>query len=147
MATIRPIEPQDEKRWRELFTDFGVFYDTEFTTEVLDGVWGWLLNPEHPVGCFVAVDEDDELIGFALHREQPDTFSAGTSYCLDDLYVDPAARGARVAGDLVNAVEEMAQERGAVHMRWITGEDNYTARKSYDRITPKSDWVTYEQKF
>lgn len=144
MTTIRPIEASDNERWRELFTAYGVFYKTSFGEEVLDGVWAWLLNPQHEVNALVAADASGAVIGFALYRTHPDTFTAGTAMYLDDLYVDPEARGTGAATALLEKLAEIAGLNGADKVRWITAADNERAQRVYDRIATKADWVTYE---
>lgn len=144
MADIRPIDAHDGERWRELFSDYGVFYKTSFSDEVLDGVWAWLLDPGHPVNALVATNDDGVVIGFAMYRTQPDTFSAGPGLYLDDLFVDPSARGSGVATRLLSRVGEVARELGVRQVRWITAADNVSAQHSYDRIARRTSWVTYE---
>ena len=48
-TTIRPIAAADHDGWRELFTASGVFYETDFSPAILDGVWGWLMDAAHAV--------------------------------------------------------------------------------------------------
>jgi ribosomal protein S18 acetylase RimI-like enzyme len=144
MVDIRPIDSRDADRWRELFSDYGTFYKTSFTAEVLDGVWAWLLDPNHPVNALVASNDDGVLVGFAIYREQPDTFSAGPGMYLDDLFVDPAARRSGVGGAMLTSLRELARTRGIRQVRWITAADNLHAQAAYDRIARKTDWVTYE---
>lgn len=144
MTTIRPIADHDGERWRELFTAYGIFYKTSFSGEVLDGVLAWLLNPEHEVNAIVATDAADTVIGFAIYRAHPDTFTAGTAIYLDDLYVDPAARGAGAATAMLEALAVVAGRSGAEKVRWITAGDNVRAQRVYDRIAKKADWVSYE---
>ena len=74
--TVRPIEARDSAQWRELFTAYGVFYETEFSGDVVDGVWAWLMDAAHPLFCLVA-ELDGEVVGFAHVREQPETVTAG----------------------------------------------------------------------
>jgi ribosomal protein S18 acetylase RimI-like enzyme len=140
---IRPIATADETRWRELFVAYGVFYKTEFTQTILDGVWAWLMHPSHPVSALVA-ESDGAVIGFAMFREHPDTFSAGPSLYLDDLYVDPAARGKGAATALIEAVRAEAKARSITEVRWQTSADNFTAQRVYDKLAKKADWITYE---
>ncbi|MHA6667829.1 N-acetyltransferase family protein [Homoserinimonas sp. A447] len=144
MVDIRPIDPRDATRWRELFTDYGTFYKTSFSDEVLDGVWAWLLDPLHPVNGLVASNDDGVVVGFAIYREQPDTFSAGPGMYLDDIFVDPAARRSGVAGAMLSTLRERARAKGVSQIRWITAADNVRAQAAYDRIARKTDWVTYE---
>ncbi len=144
MVDIRPIEARDAERWRELFSDYGTFYETSFTADVLDGVWAWLLDPAHPVNGLVASNDDDILVGFAMYREHPDTFTAGPALYLDDLFVDPSARRSGVAAALLVSLRDLARQKGIAQVRWITAADNVHAQAAYNRIARKTDWVTYE---
>jgi GNAT superfamily N-acetyltransferase len=140
---IRPVADADHARWRELFTAYGVFYETHFPDDVLDGVWAWLQDDAHPVRCLVA-EVDGVVVGFTHFREQPDTFTAGPGWFLDDLFTDPAHRGGGVASALIGAVEAHARAHGGGTVRWITADDNHTAQRVYDRLATRARWVTYE---
>ena len=144
MVHIRPIEARDSKRWRQLFCDYGTFYKTDFSEDVLDVVWGWLLDPSHPVDGIVATNDHGVVVGFAMYREHPDTFTAGPTLYLDDLFVDPAARRSGVAAAMLESVRELARAMGVSQVRWITASDNVHAQAAYSRIARKTDWVTYE---
>ncbi len=63
---------------------------------------------------------------------------------LDDLYVDPAARGTGAADALLAALARLAGQRGWSVVRWITAEDNYRARSKYDQHTTRTPWITYD---
>jgi ribosomal protein S18 acetylase RimI-like enzyme len=141
---IRPVAPADHAAWRELFRAYGIFYETEFSDRVLDGVWGWLMDPGHEVHAIVA-DSDGELVGFAHIRRLWDTFTAGPGWFLDDLYVAPEHRGTGVARALIERGYADAEAAGGGTFRWITAEDNATAQLLYDRIATRSGWITYEK--
>ena len=145
MVHVRPLDEGDHARWRELFTAYGVFYETEFPASVLDGVWAWIRDPEHPLLCFVAVDDAGTIVGFAHVREQPDTFTAGPGWYLDDLFTDPDARGQGIATTLIEAISEHAARHGGGTLRWITAVDNERAQRVYDRVATRTTWVTYEK--
>ncbi len=144
MVTVRQATNQDRARWRELFTAYGVFYETHFDEGVLDGVWAWILDPGHPVTAFLA-EADGAVVGFAHVRLQPDTFTAGPGWFLDDLYTDPAYRGSGVGTALLETVAAHARAHGGGTLRWITAADNERAQRVYDRIATRTTWVTYEQ--
>lgn len=144
MAVIRPIDVHDGERWRELFSDYGIFYETSFTPEILDGVWAWLLDPAHPVNALVATNDDGVMIGFAMYRTQPDTFSAGPGMYLDDLFVDPSARGSGVANQFLGRLRDIARDLDVRQVRWITAADNVSAQHAYDQVARRTTWVTYE---
>jgi GNAT superfamily N-acetyltransferase len=141
--TIRRARAADDAQWRELFLAYGVFYNTAFDSDVLSGVWKWIMDPHHPVTAWVA-DHEGTLLGFAHVREQPDTFRAGPSWFLDDLFTTPSARGQGVATALINHARAVAADSGGGDMRWITAADNVRAQRIYDTLATKTTWVTYE---
>lgn len=141
---IRAIAPGDRAVWERLFTAYGVFYETQFTDEVIATVWALLLEPGSGVDALVA-EQDGTVVGFAHYRSHPDTFTGGRDWFLDDLYVDPDARGAGHATALIEHVADLARSAGhAGTLRWITAADNERAQRVYDRIATKTTWVTYE---
>ncbi len=150
---VRPVGPDDREAWRALFIAYGVFYETEFSPAVLDGVWTWLMDDAHEISGLVAEfdpdDSDDadgpELVGFAHLRRLHDTFTAGPAWFLDDLYVAQEHRGAGVARALIAACETTARAGGGGTLRWITASDNATAQRLYDTVATRTTWVTYEK--
>jgi len=145
-VVVRAVEAKDRPEWERLFVAYGVFYETVFDADVLDGVWGWLTDDTHEVSALVAVDDSGELVGFAHYRLLADTFTAGPGWNLDDLYVDPSARGLGAATALIDAVAAHAAAHGGGTLRWITAENNHTAQRVYDRVATRATWVTYERK-
>ncbi len=142
---IRAIVASDHAAWEKLFVAYGVFYETEFTADVLDRVWALLLESGSGVDALVA-EHDGTVVGFAHYRSHPDTFTGGRDWFLDDLYVDPDARGAGHATALIEHLADLARSTGpAGTLRWITAADNGRAQRLYDRIATKTTWVTYEK--
>jgi ribosomal protein S18 acetylase RimI-like enzyme len=142
---IRPIAASDRDAWQELFRAYGVFYETDFTGDVYDGVWAWLLDPEHEVSALIAEEDGGELVGFAHVRRLSDTFTAGPGWFLDDLYVIPERRGRGIARDLIERAAQDGVAAGGGTLRWITAADNTRAQKLYDRIATRATWVVYER--
>ncbi|MDP3209577.1 MAG: GNAT family N-acetyltransferase [Rhodoglobus sp.] len=144
---IRPISPSDREAWDELFLAYGVFYETSFTSEVLDRVWALLLDPTAGVDALVA-EQNGDVVGFAHFRSHPDTFTGARDWFLDDLYVSLDARGAGLATELIEHIADLARagENGGT-LRWITAADNARAQRVYDRIAIRTDWVMYEKRF
>jgi ribosomal protein S18 acetylase RimI-like enzyme len=144
VTEVRDIHEGDQDAWRRLFTEYGVFYETDFSDTVLDGVWHWLMNAESPL-CAVVATDGPEVIGFAHYRALPDTFTASQEWYLDDLYVQPGNRGSGAATALIDAVAERAASDGGGKLRWITAADNTTAQSVYDKVATRTTWVTYEK--
>jgi ribosomal protein S18 acetylase RimI-like enzyme len=146
MTRVRELAGGDIPVWRELFRAYGVFYETEFDDAQLDHVAALLLQPGSGVDALVAEDDDARVVGFAHYRSHPDTFSVGRDWYLDDLFVDPEARGAGAGTALIEALAERASAAGPVgSLRWITAESNEHAQRVYDRIATRTSWVTYQK--
>jgi len=141
--SVRDVELGDRTQWESLFLAYGVYYETAFTPLTIAGVWEWLMEQGHPVMCFVAVDQDT-ILGFAHLRRQHDTFSAGPSWFLDDLFTTPKARGLGVGRALITRVKAHATAHGGGELRWFTEAENTTAQRLYDTLATKSSWVVYE---
>lgn len=141
---IRDLGPEDHDSWRELFRAYGVFYETDFSEDVLERVWELLTTAGSGIEAVVA-EQDGRVVGFAHYRSHPDTFSGGRDWYLDDLYVEPDARSAGHATDLIQHITRIARSAApGGTLRWITAADNARAQRLYDRLATKTTWVTYE---
>lgn len=87
---------------------------------------------------------DERLVGLANLRRFARPSTASIGLYLDDLYVDPSARGAGAARALLRRASELAHDEGASIVRWITADDNATARSVYDTLARATPWVTYD---
>ena len=141
---VRPVVASDRDDWARLFVAYGIFYETEFSDEVVSGVWAWLMDAGHSTDALVAVSPSGAVVGFAIYRPVADTFTAASGWFLDDLYVDPSARGTGAATALIAAIRAIAHEAGGGTLRWITAADNVRAQSVYDKVAVRQSWVTYE---
>lgn len=139
---VRPVAASDAARWRELFTAYGVFYETDFTDEVLDRVWRLMLADDSGIQALVA-ERGGEVVGFAHFRSHPDTFSGGLDWFLDDLFVDPTVRGTGAGRALIEHIAQLSAGTGG-SLRWITADDNLTAQALYEKVATRTRWVMYE---
>jgi GNAT superfamily N-acetyltransferase len=144
MATIRPILHADLVAWSRLFAGYASFYRVEQSPQMRELVWSWLHDPAHELSGFLAVDASGKAIGLAHYRPFSRPLSATTGGWLDDLFVDPESRGAEVGKQLILAVAAVGRERGWSVIRWLTAEDNYRARSSYDKLATKTKFLTYD---
>ena len=140
---IRAAAPGDRGGWEPLYLGYGDFYNVPMTAESLETVWGWIHDPAHVLEALVA-ERGGALVGLAHFRAMPSPLRATTIGFLDDLFVDPAARGAKVGERLLDRLNEISAERGWNKIRWITADDNYRARTLYDRLAVKTAWNMYE---
>jgi ribosomal protein S18 acetylase RimI-like enzyme len=58
---------------------------------------------------------------------------------LEDLFVDPEARGKGIADALIEICAERCRELGMPAMQWATAPDNNRAQQVYDRTGADSE--------
>lgn len=142
-TTVRALADDDAARWRELFHAYGVFYETDFSDEVLDRVWALLRADGSGVDGLVA-EHDGRVVGIAHYRSHPDTFTGGRDWFLDDLFVDAASRGSGAGRALIEHLAGLARGTGG-SLRWITADTNEIAQALYDKVATRTRWVMYEK--
>jgi GNAT superfamily N-acetyltransferase len=143
--TIRPVADRDFFAWHELFEGYCDFYESPLNDEKAVRAWSWFMSPERRAEAIVAVDDETgTLLGLAHYREFVRPLAGGMGLYLDDLFVRPDARGQGVGRALIERVREVGIGRRALVVRWITDENNEAARRLYDRVAQKTDWVTYD---
>ena len=148
MSAVRVVPPAPEHRadWERLYASYAAFYGVEQTAAMRATVWGWLHDAGHEVSGLLALDDQGRPVGLTHFRPFSRPLAASTGGFLDDLFVDPAARGSGAAQALIDAVAAAGRARGWTVIRWITAEDNYRGRAVYDRVAAKTKWLTYEIK-
>jgi GNAT superfamily N-acetyltransferase len=72
--------------------------------------------------------------GFAQISFRPSVWSDEPVGYVEELYVVPDRRGEGVGRAIMNAVLELARERGAAGVEVVTGEDDTAARSLYESV-------------
>lgn len=88
---------------------------------------------------------DGEAVGFALFFPSYSTFLAQRGIYLEDLFVNPSARGNGVGFALLSSLARLARERNCGRLEWAVLEWNQLAIDFYERIGAHSlsDWRTF----
>jgi len=107
---VRALQPVDHDRWRELYAGYAAFYRLTQTDEQAERTWAWLIGSAHELEGLVAHDAGGHIVGIAHVRAFAGPSTATVGGYLDDLYIDPAARGTGAADALLAA---LAQRRAA----------------------------------
>jgi GNAT superfamily N-acetyltransferase len=141
---IRPAAPKDEARWRKLWAGYIKFYRASVSEEVTANTWRAILDPKSNIEALVA-EKAGEVIGICNYLYHDSTWSLQPICYLQDLFVDPDARGGGAAKELILACEQKAKEKGAFRLYWQTQEYNGAARSLYDTITPRSSFIVYRK--
>jgi GNAT superfamily N-acetyltransferase len=142
---VRPVRPQDREAWEPLWQGYLTFYKSTLAPDVTDATWRRFFDPLERLGAFVA-ERDGRLIGLAHYLLHRSTW-APVCYCyLEDLFVEPQARGGGAGRALIAAVERAARDAGASRLYWTTHETNHTAQALYNKVAERPGFVQYRKK-
>jgi len=139
--TIARLAPADHARWRRLAEAYNTFYGVERPDAEYEFAWRRLLAGDdlHAFGAYA----DGVLVGITHYLFHASTWHPSVCY-LQDLFVDPAARGQGAARALIAAVADAARAKGAGRLYWHTQTDNVLARALYDKVARYRGFIRYE---
>jgi GNAT superfamily N-acetyltransferase len=141
--TVRPIQASDHAAWLVLWQDYLSFYNSQLSEAQTALTWQRLLDSTHAIQGLVAV-QNSAVIGFTHFLFHPATWSP-QEYCyLEDLFVSTTARGSGAGRLLIGAVKQVAQDRGATKVYWLTQTQNATARRVYDAVAKDTGFMHYQ---
>ena len=144
-VTIRPLRPEDEALWRDLWHGYLTFYKTQLPESVYDATFARLTSDDVPdmQGMVAVVDGVPVgLVNYIFHRH---CWRTGDVCYLQDLYATPAMRGRGLGRKLIEAVYTAADAAGVSQVYWMTQADNHTARQLYDRVGTLTDFIKYQR--
>lgn len=143
-VTVRRLRESDHDQWLTLWRGYLRFYRAEVGDGVTQSSFRRLCAGEQGMIGLVAQAAGERLVGLAHLVFHPATWRI-TDHCyLEDLFVDPAARGSGVAHALFHAVYATAREHGAEHVYWHTQQYNGAARSLYDQVGQPTSFIVYE---
>jgi len=141
---IRPLQESDHGEWRRLWTAYLDFYRATVPEEVYATTWRRLFDGGEfePKGMLAMVDGHPAgLVHYLYHRS---CWSTVNNCYLQDLFADPAVRGAGVGRALIEAVQDEAERIGVRNVYWMTHETNEVARRLYDRVAKRTGFIEYD---
>ncbi|AYJ86781.1 GNAT family N-acetyltransferase [Sphingomonas paeninsulae] len=96
-----------------------------------------------PMAEVLIAELDAAPIGFALFFHNFSTFEGRPGIYLEDLFVDPAARGSGAGKALLSAFAQIAIERGCARLEWAVLDWNEPAIRFYKSIgaTAMDGWT------
>ena len=142
---IRNIEGKDKKNWIKLYCGYAKFYKVPMNQDILDTLWGWILDNNHIVNG-ICYELDSNIVGIAHYRTMPRPIKGKYIGFLDDLFVDPEFRGQKIAQKLINYLKSLSKANNWDGIRWITHSSNENAKKLYDKIANNTGFELYELK-
>jgi GNAT superfamily N-acetyltransferase len=141
---VRPARTDEIEEMLPLIRAYCAFYEVEPDDQGLREMFETLItDPEQGV-VFIARN-DGSAVGFATLDWKWSSLKAARIGYLEDLFVDPEARGRGIADALIEACARRCRERGLPALEWLTAPDNHRAQKVYNRTGADSDtYVEYD---
>ena len=144
-TTIRPLAAADEAEWRRLWTGYLEFYESSVSEEVYRTTFARLLGrDDHDYHGLIA-EQDGKPVGLTHYLFHRHCWRVENVIYLQDLFVDPEARGAGAGRALIEAVYAAGDAAGCPTVYWLTQEFNTTARQLYDRIANVTPFIKYQR--
>lgn len=144
-ATIRPLEPGDEAQWRVLWRDYLAFYKTSLPDTIFETYFARLLSDDPQDFNALVAEKNGQLLGMTHYLFHRHGWKSENVCYLQDLYATPESRGTGIGRALIEAVYEAADANGTASVYWLTQTGNTTARRLYDRIGRKSEFIRYDR--
>ena len=138
---IAPLRVEDHAHWIVLAQGYKKFYKTTLPDAEYDYAWRRLLAQGGVYG--LGATRDDQLLGIAHYLFHSSVWAQNVCY-LQDLFVDPPARGQGIARALIEAVARNSKERGATRFYWLTQQQNAPGRALYDKVAKFNGFIRYD---
>jgi len=141
---IRPAREDELEEMLPLMRAYCDFYESNPTDEGVMTMARTLINEPSQGTVFIA-RRDGRAIGFSTLDWKWSMLKGARIGYLEDLFVDPDARGHGTADALIEACADRCRELGMPALEWLTAPDNHRAQKVYNRTGAESDtYVEYD---
>ena len=147
---IRPAGPQDVPCILRFITDLAIYEREPDAVEASEEmIHQSLFGPEPRVFALICEHESGggecQAIGFAIYFFNYSTWLGRHGIYLEDLYVDPDARGCGAGKALLQAVAREALARDCGRFEWSVLKWNTPSIEFYEACgaRPQSEWVGY----
>jgi GNAT superfamily N-acetyltransferase len=141
---IRPARSEEIEEMLPLIRAYCEFYETEPNDEGIRRMFGTLITDPSQGAVFIA-RAGGKAVGFATLDWKWSSLKGARIGYLEDLFVDPEARGNGIADALIEVCADRCRELGMPAMEWLTAPDNHRAQKVYNRTGADSEtYVEYD---
>jgi GNAT superfamily N-acetyltransferase len=142
-VTIRPARPGNEADILRLIKALADYErEPDAVEATAESLRAHLFADAPRVFAHVA-EQDGRVVGIAVWFLTFSTWTGRHGIYLEDLFVDPAARGGGVARGLVGALAAEARVQGYARMDWAVLDWNEPAKAFYRRLGARHN-VTWE---
>jgi GNAT superfamily N-acetyltransferase len=142
--TIRPATPADAGLIHSFVRALAEYEKLLHEVEATEGDIAKSLFGETPrLFCDIA-EADGTPVGFAVWFYNYSTFTGRHGIWLEDLFVNPEARGLGAGKALLRRLAERCRDEGLTRLEWSVLDWNAPSIAFYDSLgaSAKTDWIT-----
>lgn len=142
--TIRPATPADAGLIHSFVRALAEYEKLLHEVEATEADIAKSLFGENPrLFCDIA-EADGVPVGFAVWFYNYSTFTGRHGIWLEDLFVNPEARGLGAGKALLRRLAERCRDEGLTRLEWSVLDWNAPSIAFYDSLgaTAKTDWIT-----
>ena len=140
---VRDLTANDRKDWQTLWRAYLEFYETRLSPEMYDRAFERLLSGKQgEMHCSLAL-MDNEPVGLVHTLNHRHGWFENKVVYLQDLFVSESARKKGVGRALIEDVYRRADLAGTPKVYWLTARHNGDARRLYDKIGTRTDFMKY----
>jgi GNAT superfamily N-acetyltransferase len=136
---IAPIVASELEALLPMIAAYQRFYEVEDVDEERNRAFFFRFLAPSDDGMLIGAWRGDELVGYACLYWHFTSLVPAETVLMNDLYVAEDRRGEGIGRALIEASAEIARERGAHQLQWVTAPDNETARHLYDATGAQSE--------
>ena len=142
---IEPVTEAQLEQLLPLIAAYQLFYEVEDIDNERNRAFFVRFIAPSDDGLLLGAWRANELLGYACLYWHFTSLVPAETVLMNDLFVDPAARGQGIGRALIEASASVARDRGAHHLEWATAPDNGVAQRLYDATgATRSTWMEYE---
>jgi len=143
-TTLRPATPADVPIILGFIRELAAYEKLEHQVVATETLLGGQLFGPHPAAEVIIAEVNDAAVGFALFFHNFSTFLGRRGLFLEDLYVQPQARGLGIGKALLRHLAGLAVARGCGRMDWNVLDWNAPAIGFYEKLGADvlPDWRT-----
>ena len=144
-VTIRPAVAEDVPAILQFAKDLAAYEREPEAVVATEADIAAALFGERPVAEALIAEIDGVRQGFAIFYTSFSTWTGKPGFWLDDLYVNPAARGSGAGTALLKAIAALAVERGYARFEWWVLDWNAPSIGFYKAMGARAmdEWTVY----
>lgn len=142
--TIRPATPSDTGLIHNFVRALAEYENLLHEVEATEAdIAGSLFGPHPRLFCDIA-EADGAPVGFAVWFYNYSTFTGRHGIWLEDLFVNPEARGLGAGKALLRRLAERCRDEGLTRLEWSVLDWNAPSIAFYDSLgaSAKTEWIT-----